>query len=155
MAMVATPELLEVFHWKVGDTVNVRSGLLQTDGSPNWVFHIVGAFDVALKPAYFAIINYDYMDQGRATDRGTAETFYIQIDDPNKAVATSEAVDRIFANSSHESRTLSREARAAAQTRQMGDVKFFTNTIMGAVLFTLAFLTGNTLRQSLQDRSRE
>ncbi len=37
----------------------------------------------------------------------------------------------------------------------MGDMKFFTNAIMGAVLFTLAFLTGNTLRQSLQDRSRE
>jgi putative ABC transport system permease protein len=37
----------------------------------------------------------------------------------------------------------------------MGDVKFFTNAIMGAVLFTLAFLTGNTLRQSLQERSRE
>ena len=37
----------------------------------------------------------------------------------------------------------------------MGDVRLFTNAIMGAVLFTLAFLTGNTLRQSLQDRSRE
>jgi putative ABC transport system permease protein len=34
-------------------------------------------------------------------------------------------------------------------------VRLFTNAIMAAVLFTLAFLTGNTLRQSLQDRSRE
>jgi putative ABC transport system permease protein len=37
----------------------------------------------------------------------------------------------------------------------MGDVRLFTNAILGAVLFTLAFLTGNTLRQSLQDRARE
>jgi putative ABC transport system permease protein len=37
----------------------------------------------------------------------------------------------------------------------MGDVAFFTNSIMGAVLFTLAFLTGNTLRQSLQERTPE
>jgi putative ABC transport system permease protein len=37
----------------------------------------------------------------------------------------------------------------------MGDVRFFTNAVMGAVLFTLLFLTGNTLRQSLQERSRE
>jgi putative ABC transport system permease protein len=37
----------------------------------------------------------------------------------------------------------------------MGDVRLFTHAILGAVLFTLAFLTGNTLRQSLQDRSRE
>jgi putative ABC transport system permease protein len=45
--------------------------------------------------------------------------------------------------------------RAEGAAKQMGDIKFFTNSIMGAVLFTLAFLTGNTLRQSLQDRSRE
>jgi putative ABC transport system permease protein len=50
---------------------------------------------------------------------------------------------------------MSRQARAEAQTKQMGDIKYFTNAIMAAVLFTLAFLTGNTLRQSLQDRSRE
>jgi putative ABC transport system permease protein len=37
----------------------------------------------------------------------------------------------------------------------MGDVEFFTNSIMGAVLFTLAFLTGNTLRQSLHERIPE
>jgi putative ABC transport system permease protein len=37
----------------------------------------------------------------------------------------------------------------------MGDIKFVSNSIMAAVLFTLAFLTGNTLRQSLEDRSRE
>jgi putative ABC transport system permease protein len=34
-------------------------------------------------------------------------------------------------------------------------VAFFTNAIMGAVLFTLAFLTGNTLRQSLHERIPE
>ena len=37
----------------------------------------------------------------------------------------------------------------------LGNIALFTNAIMGAVLFTLAFLTGNTLRQSLQDRARE
>jgi putative ABC transport system permease protein len=155
MALVATPELLEVFHWKVGDTVTVRGNTPKTDGTADWVFHITGAFTTERRPSYFAIINYDYFDGARAVDRGTAETFYIQIDDANKAIAASEAVDRIFANSPHESRTMSREARAAAQTKQMGDVRFFTNAIMCAVLFTLAFLTGNTLRQSLQDRSRE
>jgi putative ABC transport system permease protein len=37
----------------------------------------------------------------------------------------------------------------------LGDVRFFTNAIMGAVLFTLAFLTGNTLRQSIHERIPE
>ena len=152
--MLATPELLQTFKWKVGDRVTVRSRTLKTDGSPDWVFDIVGTFSLA-KPAYFGVINYDYFDSNRAADRNTAEIFYVEIQDPTRAIATAAEIDRIFANSSHESRTRSQQQRAEAQARQMGDVRLFTNAILGAVLFTLAFLTGNTLRQSLQDRSRE
>jgi putative ABC transport system permease protein len=106
-------------------------------------------------PTYFGVINYDYFDSNRATDRGTAEIFYVEIQDPTRAIATAAAIDRIFANSGHESRTRSQQERAEIRAKQMGDVRLFTNVIMGAVLFTLALLTGNTLRQSLQDRSRE
>jgi len=44
--------------------------------------------------------------------------------------------------------------RAELQAKQMGDVETFTDAIMGAVLFTLAFLTGNTLRLALKERTR-
>jgi putative ABC transport system permease protein len=155
--ILAGSALMELFHWKVGDTITLRSRMPKTDGTTDWTFKIVGTIETprANSPASFLVINYDYLDQYRVEDRGTAEMFYVRIDDPTKAVATGAAIDRIFANSSHETRTRSQQARAESQTKQMGDVKFFTNAIMGAVLFTLAFLTGNTLRQSLQDRSRE
>jgi putative ABC transport system permease protein len=155
--MLATPALLEYFGWKIGDTITVRSQILKTDGTSDWTFTIVGTFDTAKEPsrAYFGIINYAYFDEYRVENRGTAETFYLRIADPSKAVATAAAVDRIFANSSHETRTRSDQERAEYQAKQMGDVAFFTNSIMGAVLFTLAFLTGNTLRQSLQERTPE
>jgi putative ABC transport system permease protein len=152
--MLATPELLKTFHWKVGDTITVRSRTPQMDGNPDWTFNILGTFTMP-QETYFGVINYDYFDSGRATDRNTAEQFYVEIQDPTRAIATGKAIDRIFANSAHESRTRSQQARAEARAKQMGDVKMFTNAILGAVLFTLAFLTGNTLRQSLQDRSRE
>jgi putative ABC transport system permease protein len=152
--LLATPELLQLLKWKVGDTVTVRSRALQMDGNPDWTFNILGTFTMPAT-ATFGVINYDYFDSNRAVDRGTAEIFYVEIQDPTRALATSAAIDRIFANSSHESRTRSQQERAEARAKQMGDVRLFTNAIMGAVLFTLAFLTGNTLRQSLQDRSRE
>lgn len=152
--MLATPELLHLFKWKVGDTVTIRSRTLQTDGNPDWTFNILGTFTMP-QEAYFGVINYDYLDSNRAIDRGTAEIFYVEIQDPTRAIATGAAIDRIFANSSHESRTRSQQERAESRARQMGDVKLFANAILGAVLFTLAFLTGNTLRQSFQDRSRE
>jgi putative ABC transport system permease protein len=155
--VVFTRPVLERSGWKVGDTVTVSSEILKTDGRPDWTFKIVCTFDTprATSPSYFGVMHYEYLNESRAKDRNTAETFYIRIDDGTKAVATSAAIDRIFANSSHETRTQSMQARAEGQAKQMGDIQFFTNAIMGAVLFTLAFLTGNTLRQSLQDRSRE
>lgn len=155
--MLATAPLLEALHRKVGDTVTVRSEMLKTDRSGAWTFKIVGVIQTpeARTPAYLSVINYDYFDEYRVENRSTADAFYVRIGDPTKAVATSKAIDRIFANSSHETRTRSQQARAESTARQLGDVKFFTNAVMGAVLFTLAFLTGNTLRQSLQDRSRE
>lgn len=155
--MLATPALLQYFGLKVGDTITLRSQTLKTDGSRDWMFSVVGTFDTAKgpTPAVFGIINYPYLDEYRVENRGTAETFYVRIADPTKAVATAAAIDRIFANSSHETRTLSDQERAEFQSKQMGDVAFFTNAIMGAVLFTLAFLTGNTLRQSLHERIPE
>jgi putative ABC transport system permease protein len=155
--MLVTSSLLEYNGWKVGDTITLHSSTLKTDGSSDWTFHILGTFDFAqpAPPAYFGVINYAYLDEYRVTDRGTAETFYVRIADPNRAVAMSAAIDRIFANSAHETRTLSQQARAEAQTKQMGDVEFFTNAIIGVVLFTLTFLTGNTLRQAFQERVRE
>jgi putative ABC transport system permease protein len=155
--LLATPGLLQHFGWRVGDTVTLRSQILKTDGSTDWSFKIVGTFDSFKQPgtSVFAVFNYAYFDEYRVQDRGTVDSFYERIADPTKAVATAAAIDRIFANSSHETRTRSDQVRAQYQAKQMGDVEFFTDAIMAAVLFTLAFLTGNSLRQSISERTPE
>jgi putative ABC transport system permease protein len=157
MGMLATPALLQYFGWRVGDLVTLRSQILKIDGSRDWTFNIVGTFDWPKDPAnaFFGIINYAYLDEYRVENRGTAEVFYERIADPTKAVVTAAAIDRIFANSSHETRTRSDQERAQFQAKQMGDVQFFTNAIMAAVVFTLVFLTANTLRQSIHERIPE
>lgn len=152
--VLVTPPLLAQFGWKVGDRITLHSSTLKTDGTSDWTFDIVGTFDTPT-PASFGVINYDYFNSYRAADRDTAEIFYVRIADPNKSIATSRAIDRIFANSSHETRTTDGQVRAEASAKQLGDVEFFTDATMGAVLFTLAFLTGNTLRESFRQRWRE
>jgi len=155
--IVLARALLSQRRWNVGQRITVRSSTLKTDGSSDWTFDIVGVFDTPLAstPAYFGVINYVYLDEYRMDNRGTAEMFYVRIADPDRGIAMSTAIDRIFANSSHESLTRSQQVSAERQAKQMGDVELFTDAVMGAVLFTLAFLTGNTLRQSLEDRRRE
>lgn len=157
IGMLVTPALLDQFGWKIGDTVTLRSRELRTDGSGEWPFVIVGTFDWPENPgvATLGVINYSYLDQARVANRGTAELFYVQIADPNRAVATAAAIDRLFENSAYPSRTRSDQERAEAATKQMGDVAFFTHAIMVSVLFALLFLTANTIRQSLQERTAE
>jgi len=156
-AMVMTPFALKAMGLKIGQTVTLKSTIQKSDGSYNWEFTIAGTFDTVNEPsrAMLGLIRYDYLDEYRVKDKGTAERFFVRIADPNKAIATAAAIDKIFENSPHETRTRSSEARAESQAKQMGDVAFFTNAVMAAVLFTLAFLTGNTVRQSLTDRLPE
>ena len=155
--LLATPALLRLYDWKVGDLVTLRSRALKRDGSGDWDFTIVGTFDSKDDPntAAFGMINYSYFDATRVADRGTAELFYVHIGDPTRAVATAAAIDRLFANSAHETRTRSDQERAETNTKQMGDIAFFTNAILGAVLFALLLLTGNTMRQSVHERIPE
>jgi putative ABC transport system permease protein len=157
IGLMVTPALLDLFGWKVGDTVTLRSRELRTDGSADWPFVIAGTFDWPENPrtATLGILNYSYLDAARALNRGTAELFYVQIDDPNRSVATAAAIDRLFENSAYPSRTRSDQERAEAATKQMGDVAFFTHAVMVSVLFALLFLTANTIRQSLHERTSE
>jgi putative ABC transport system permease protein len=155
--LLATPALLHMYDWKIGDHVTLRSRALKLDGSGDWTFTVVGTFDARDEPttATIAVINYSYLDAARVADRGTVDLFYVRISDPTRSVATAAAIDNLFANSAHETRTRSDQERAEASAQQMGDIAFFTNAILGAVLFMLLLLTGNTMRQSIQERIPE
>ncbi len=132
---------------------------IKKDGSPEWTFDIVGFVNagenddkVFANELYF---NYDYLDAARATGKGTVHQFVVAIDDASRATEISQAIDRLFANSSAETTTLNEREYVVAQLRQVGDVQMFVNSIIGAVLFTLLFLAGNTMSQSVRDRVPE
>ena len=64
-------------------------------------------------------------------------------------------IDALFANSSDETLTQDEAEYAQAQLRQIGNISVMVNAIVGAVLFTLLFLTGNTMMQSVRERIPE
>ncbi len=157
---LAGAELAKRFGWHVGDKVTLHSlNWLQANGSPDWTFDIVGIINVGederrafSNELYF---NYDYLDEARATGKGTVHQYAVLIDAPEHASQISVAIDALFANSSNETSTMNEKEYLRAQMRQVGDVQFFVNAIIGAVLFTLLFLAGNTMSQSVRDRVPE
>jgi putative ABC transport system permease protein len=155
-AIVAAP-LMRKFDWKIGDRLPLRTSVMKRDGGADWDFEIVGIYDVPSAPveASRIVINYDYFDEARLTDRGTAWAFILAVDDPVRSAQVCAAVDALFVNSSYETITQDEKAYVQGQLRQLGDVSLMANAIVSAVLFTLLFLTGNTMMQSVRERTPE
>jgi putative ABC transport system permease protein len=154
--IVMTAAMRDRFRLKLGDPVPIQSVILRKDGNNVWTFELVGIVDVPGTPVGpLALINYAYFDEARASDIGTVDRIIIRIADPARSAQTAAAIDALFANSSHETRTQNEQEQAESSLQQLGDVKFFTNSIVSAVFFALLFVTGNTMVQSVRERVPE
>jgi putative ABC transport system permease protein len=154
-----TSALAKQYGWQIGDKVPIGTSIwTKKDGRNDYQFDIVGIFDIegtgATGPNSF-YINFDYFDEARRFGNGVVHYFIVGVDDPHHADDVSKRIDALFANSSDETKTQTEQAFAASQLKQMGDINFIVNSIVGAVLFTLLFLTGNTMMQSMRERIPE
>jgi putative ABC transport system permease protein len=157
-AIIGRPLALR-FGWKVGDRVPLGTSIWQqSDGSPSWYFDVVGIFDVgSATPVYpnAFFINYDYFDEARATGKGLVHMFVTGISDPKQAAPVAKRIDALFVNSGTETRTQDERAYGRAQLRQIGDIQLIANSVVGAALFALLFVTANTMMQSIRERIPE
>jgi putative ABC transport system permease protein len=153
-------DMADRWGWKIGDRIPITSRVFaKADGSRDWVFDVVGIYDFA--DAYEGFnanemwVNFDYFDEERVTGKGLVLLYFIGIDDAELAAPISESVDALFANSPSPTQTMNEKDFIRAQLAQLGDLDFFVTAIIGAVFFTLLFLTGNTMMQSVRERVPE
>jgi putative ABC transport system permease protein len=146
------------YGWKVGDRVPLRSlNWLNRNGSYTWPVDIVGIYPSSggLMFANAMMINYDYVDQGRVNGAGEANAFVTKIDDPARAAQIAAEIDRLFANSPHETKTATVRQIAQDQLKQIGDIGLVVNAIVAAVFFALLFSVGALMMQSVRERTPE
>jgi putative ABC transport system permease protein len=129
----------------------------QTNGSSDWDFDIVGIYDAPNDPNQAAsfFFNYSYFDEARSFSKGTVGWYIVKVKDPQQAMQVAAAIDKRFANSSDETKTQTEKEFAQSFIKQQGDISFIVTSILGAVFFTLLFLTGNTMMQSVRERVPE
>jgi putative ABC transport system permease protein len=154
--------LMKKFGWKIGDKVPLHSAIWtrKEDGSLDWTFDIVGSFDAkdptqAKVQATTLLFHYDLFDEGRSFGKGTVSWFEERVADPSQSAAISSRIDALFANSPNETKTQPANDFQMAFIKQLGDIGFVLRAILGAVFFTLLFLTGNTMMQSVRERIPE
>ena len=144
--------------WKIGDKLPLKSNIyMRKDGAPQWDFEIVGIYDFGdgKIPTNELWFNYAYFDEARTFGNGTVMMYFAKIANPASSGAISEAIDQQFANSTFETQTVNERDWLRGRIAQIGDMQFFVNAIVAAVMFTLLFLTGNTMMQSVRERIPE
>jgi putative ABC transport system permease protein len=154
--------LMKKFGWKIGDKLPLHSTIWtqKADGSLNWTFDIVGTFDAkdatqANQQSSTVLFHYELFDEGRSFGKGQVGWFEERVDDPPQSAAISARIDALFANSPNETKTQPAKDFTIAFIKQLGDVGFVLRAILAAVFFTLLFLTGNTMMQSVRERVPE
>jgi putative ABC transport system permease protein len=144
--------------WKIGDKIPLGSSIWRRkDGAEGWDFEIVGSYrsPSGRVPTSELWINYDYFDEARQAANGTVTLYFVKIHDSSRSAEISEQIDALFANSTSETQTQSEKDWIRAQIAQIGDIGFFVNAIIAAVMFALLFVTGNTMMQSVRERIPE
>ena len=149
--------LSDKYGWKIGDRIPLITNVVETDGSMDWVYEIVGTYtdsDVA-GGSDVILINYDYFDEARLVGKGRVHHLNVSIFDPKQAATVADAIDRRFANSSSATRTESLRELAQLQMQSIGDLDFLIRAVVSAVLVALFFATTTLMMQSIRERTPE
>ena len=153
---VITGAQARAFGWKVGNIVPITSATLSTSGSGTWSFEILAIVeDTDYTDFRLMVGNYAYFDKARAANQGTVNIITERTDDANNAAAITQRIDDLFGNSPAPTRTLPEKVAMQSGLQALGDVDVLTQAVLGAVLFMLLFLTGNTMMQSVRERIPE
>lgn len=149
--------LADLYGWKVGDAVPLRSAIWRReDGSDAWEVTVRAIYDLPQGgDTRQLIMHQDYFEEAKAQAKGMVGWYVVKIDSVGRADAVSRQIDLQFANSPAETKTSSERAMAQSFVNQIGNIGAMLRAIVGAVFFTMLLVTANTMAQSVRERTNE
>ena len=144
--------------WKIGGRIPFTSPIWgQPAGQSQWGFEIVGIYTPGKKGAddTGVIFRYDYFEEARQDRKGTIGWFGVRVKDASQAAEVAKRIDEQFANSPSETKAEAEGAFAAGFASQVGDIGRIVTGVVSAVFFTILLVAGNTMGQSVRERTEE
>ena len=145
--------------WKIGDSIPLQATIFPTKGSNDWRFTLRGIYKVEdpkqKGQERVLFFHWKYFDEANDYVNGRVGWFIVAPDGGGNADRVANAIDKLSANSDHETKTQSEAAFNQAFAKQFADIGLIVSAIMGAVFFTLLLLTGNTMAQAVRERIPE
>lgn len=154
---VAGRKLAERFEWRVGDRIPIQPTFWRpAEGPATYEFELVGIYEGASpdvdETTFF--FHYDYMME-RVGDIGQVGWYVVEVEDPERADEVAQAIDAQFANSPAETKTTTERAFMRSFAEQVGNTGAILMAIVGVVFFVILLIAGNTMAQSVRERTDE
>jgi putative ABC transport system permease protein len=146
------------YHLKPGDAFPVLTeSVTRQDGAKLWPFTVIDILDdIPREPSGFIVGNYTYQDESAPlSQRGTVGVYYISVRDPDRAAATTKAIESLFANSADPVHSDTDTFEVEGQARAGVNIPFVTTVVGAAGLAMILFLTAICLAQSVRERIPE
>jgi putative ABC transport system permease protein len=150
--------LAERYHWRIGDRIPIQATFYRRkDGSKMWEFVVDGIYSASKKgldtSGFF--FHYDYLKEASANLQDRVGWYILKIADPKSSTQVAQRIDKLFENSPAETKTSTEQQFAQGFANQIGDIGAITTAIVTAVFFTILLVAGNTMAQSVRERTSE
>ena len=151
------------FGWKVGDRIPLQGTIYRRpDGGP-WEFTIDGIYDSAVpgvdKTQLF--FHWEYLNETLRAGRGFGSGgdfvgwYVIKVADPATSDQLAKQIDALFANSQAETKTATEKAFVSDFAKQVGEIGTIMIMIVTVAMFLILLIAGNTMAQSVRERTSE
>lgn len=147
----------ERFGWKLGDRIPIQGTIFRRQNTSRWEFTIDGIYNGAQQGTDTTqfFFHYDYLREAGMGGQSLVGWYVVRVADPRQAAEVARRIDAQFANSPFETKTSTEKAFVQAFANQIGDIGTIMIAILTAVLFTILLVAGNTMAQSIRERTGE
>ena len=142
---------------EIGDILAIKSSSMNSDGTYNWSFQVVGFYTAKqIKGDEMgAVINWDSFDETRISQKGTIGYIIAKVSDSSLASEIGNIIDERYMNSPYATRSGPESAIAVEMAGEIADIELIVNAILLAVFFTILLVSGNTMAQSIRERTND
>ena len=142
---------------EIGDILAIKSSSMNSDGTYNWSFQVVGFYTAKqIKGDEMgAVINWDSFDETRISQKGTIGYIIAKVSDSSLASEIANIIDERYMNSPYATRSGPESAIAVEMAGEIADIELIVNAILLAVFFTILLVSGNTMAQSIRERTND
>ncbi|HEV8239658.1 MAG TPA: ABC transporter permease [Thermoanaerobaculia bacterium] len=146
------------YGWKVGDRIPIQATVWRPKGGgTTWDFDLVGIYDGKEKETDTTqfLFRQDFFEENKSFGQGRIGWYAIRIKDPSRAADVAKAIDEHFVNSPSATKTETEGAMAQGFANQVGNIGLIIVAILTAVFFIIMVVVGNTMAQSVRERTQE